>query len=183
VHHRYQRHRWQILPLFSLVLLIPLAASGSGSGSGSGSLTHSQKAPVGSGLCFYHWNHGARASKCIYGPLFLVGKLESLGQLNADPLWVLGFWYMWWTNLLASIFWWTRERPSASFLFPPSSLLLPRHSGAKLILVLLAREPLHHQLFLVLIAVQPLHHQPFLVLFFFIFRSTYSHRLSAACRH
>jgi hypothetical protein len=30
----------------------------SGSGSGSGGLTHSEQAPVGCGICFYHWTHG-----------------------------------------------------------------------------------------------------------------------------
>jgi hypothetical protein len=41
------------------------AASGSGSGSSSGGLTHSEQARVGSGLCYFHWTHGARASKCV----------------------------------------------------------------------------------------------------------------------
>jgi hypothetical protein len=41
------------------------AASGSGSGSGSdsGGLTHSEQALVGSGLCYFHWTHGAKANK------------------------------------------------------------------------------------------------------------------------
>ena len=43
------------------------AASGSGSGfgSGSGGLTHSEQARVGSGLCHFHWTHGAKANKCV----------------------------------------------------------------------------------------------------------------------
>ncbi len=43
------------------------AASGSGSGSGSdaGGLTHSEQARVGSGLCYFHWTHRAKANKCV----------------------------------------------------------------------------------------------------------------------
>jgi hypothetical protein len=41
------------------------ATAASSSGSGSGSLTHSEQARVGSGICYFHWTHGARASKCV----------------------------------------------------------------------------------------------------------------------
>jgi hypothetical protein len=39
------------------------AMAASGSGSSSGSLTPYQQTRVSSGLCNYHWNHGAKASK------------------------------------------------------------------------------------------------------------------------
>jgi hypothetical protein len=32
--------------------------------SGPGGLTHSEQARVGSGLCYFHWTHGARARRC-----------------------------------------------------------------------------------------------------------------------
>ncbi len=48
-------------------------ASGSGSSSSSGGLTHSEQAQVGSGLSYFHWTHGARASKCV-GPCSWTGN-------------------------------------------------------------------------------------------------------------
>ena len=41
------------------------SGSGSGSGSGPGELTHSEQARVGSGICYFHWTHGAKANKCV----------------------------------------------------------------------------------------------------------------------
>jgi hypothetical protein len=41
------------------------SSSGSGSGSGPGGLIHSEQARVGSGLCYFHWTHGVKASKCV----------------------------------------------------------------------------------------------------------------------
>ncbi len=55
------------------------SGSGSGSGSDSGGLPHSEQARVGSGLCYFHWTHGARGQQ-VCGPLLMGGKLKTLGR-------------------------------------------------------------------------------------------------------
>jgi hypothetical protein len=47
------------------------------SNAGSGGLTHSEQARVGSGLCYYHWTHGSRASKSV-APQLAQGRLNAV---------------------------------------------------------------------------------------------------------